>query len=90
MAKRSQPPLFEPLSDSEFDELDDLLLSDDVPETCMDAVTVESFLTAIAIGPVTLTPEHWLPRVFGSDPMLDFPSIKEFERLANLIIRCYN
>ena len=34
----------------------------------MDAVTLEGFLTAIAIGPVTVTPEHWLPQVFGSDP----------------------
>jgi uncharacterized protein len=93
MAKGSQPPLIEPLSDSEFDELDDLLLSDDLPEGCMDAVTLEGFLTAIAIGPVTVTPEHWLPQVFGSDPedpVPDCPSVKHFERAVNLILRYFN
>ena len=93
MTKRSQQPLIEPLSDSEFEELDDLLLSDDLPEGCMDAVTLEGFLTAIAIGPVTVTPEHWLPQVFGSDPedsVPAFPSIKDFERVVKLIMRYYN
>ncbi len=46
----------EPLTDDEFGELDDLLLSDDLSEECMLAVTLEGFLTAIAIGPVTVTP----------------------------------
>jgi len=68
LAKRSEPPLIEPLSDSEFGELDDLLLSDDLSEECMDTVTLEGLLTAIAIGPVTVSPEQWLPHVFGSDP----------------------
>jgi uncharacterized protein len=59
----------------------------------MDAVTLEDFLTAIAIGPVTVTPEHWLPHVFGrdpEDPMPELPSIKDFERVVDLIIRFYN
>ena len=93
MAKRSEPPLMEPLSDDEFEELDDLLLSDNLSEEGMDAVTLEGFFTAIAIGPVTVTPEHWLPHVFGSDPgdpMPEFPSIKTFERVVNLIMRFYN
>ena len=93
MAKRMEPPLMEPLSDDEFDELDDLLLSDDLSEECMDVITLEGFLTSISIGPVTVTPEHWLPHVFGSDPedpMPEFPSIKVFERVVNLIMRFYN
>ena len=93
MVKRSQPLLTEPLSDDEFAELDALLLSDDLPEECMDAITLEGFLTAIAIGPITVTPEQWLPHVFGSgseDPMPEIPSIKVFQRLINLIMRYYN
>ncbi|MGB5535271.1 MAG: UPF0149 family protein [Thiogranum sp.] len=83
----------EPLGESEFGELDELLLSDDVPEACMDVVTLEGFLTAIAIGPVTVMPEHWLPRVFGSeaeDPMPELPSVKVFKHVVNLIMRLYN
>ena len=93
MAKRSEPPLTDPLSESEFGELDDLLLSDRLPEECMDAVTLEGFLTTIVIGPVTVTPEHWLPRVFGSDPedpMPAFSSAKSFKRVVHLIMRLYN
>jgi len=93
MVKRSQPLLTEPLSDDEFAELDALLLSDDLPEECMDAITLEGFLTAIAIGPITVTPEQWLPYVLGGDsedPMSEFPPIKVFQRLVNLIIRYYN
>ena len=93
MTKQSEPPLIEPLSDSEFGELDDLLLSDDLSEECMDAITLERFLTAIAIGPVTVSPEQLLPKVFGSgpeDPMPEIPSIKIFERVINLIMRFYN
>ncbi len=93
MFKRSQPLLTEPLSDDEFADLDDLLLSDDLPEECMDAITLEGFLTAIAIGPITVTPDQWLPNVFRSsseDPLPEIPSIKVFQRLVNLIMRYYN
>ena len=83
----------EPLTDDEFGELDDLLLSDDLSEECILAVTLEGFLTAIAIGPVTVTPEQWLPRVFGGDPkgpMPEISSMKIFNRVVNLIMRLYN
>ena len=58
----------------------------------MVAVTLEGFPTAIAIGPVTLTQEHWLPRVFGSAPedsMPEVPAMKVFNRVINLIMRLY-
>ncbi len=49
MAKRPKPQIMEPLTDDEFGELDDLLLSDDLSEECMLVVILEGFLTAIAI-----------------------------------------
>ena len=70
----------EPLSDDELGKLDDLLLSDDLSEECMLAVTVEGFLTAIAIGPVTVTPAQWLPRVFGGDPEDSMPGSRYWMR----------
>ena len=83
----------EPLTDDEFGELDDVLLSDDLSEECMLAVTLEGFLTAIAIGPVTVTPEQWLPRVFGGNPedlMQEISSMKTFNRVVSLVMRLYN
>ncbi len=65
----------EPLSAREFGELDNLLRSDDLPEECMDAVTLEEFLSAMVIGPVTVTPDHWLPGVFGTDPADPMPKL---------------
>ncbi len=59
----------------------------------MDAVTLEGFLTAIAIGPVTVNPEQWLPHVFGSGPnntMPEFPAIKRFELVVKFIMRFYS
>ena len=95
MAKKSKMSLMESesLREEEFEELDDLLLSDDLPNGCMDVVTLEGFLTAIAIGPVTVSPEQWLPHVFGSDAerhLPELPTIKDFKRLVNLILRLYN
>ena len=94
MAKKSKMSLMEPLGEEEFEELDDLLLSDDLPDGCMDVITLEGFLTSIAIGPVAVTPGHWLPRVFGGDAEgslpEQLPAIKVFKRVVNLILRLYN
>ena len=93
MAKRPETPLIESLDEGEFEELDDLLLSDALPGGCMDVVTLEGFFTAIAIGPVTETPEHWLPHVLCGDresPLPELIVIKAFKRVVNLISRPYN
>ncbi len=85
--------MFEPLSEQEFDELDRLLLSDEMPESCMDVVTLEGFLTAIVIGPVTLSPTAWLPRIWGGENLEkapQFPSLEGLDRLVDLVMRLYN
>jgi uncharacterized protein len=82
----------EPLGEEEFAELDDLLLSEGLPESTMDVCAAEGFLTAIAIGPVTVMPDQWLPRIFGSEadePMPEFPSPKVVRRVIDLIMRLY-
>ncbi len=47
----------------------------------------------IAIGPVTVMPDQWLPRIFGSEadePMPEFPSLKVVKRVIDLIMRLYS
>ncbi len=81
-----------PLSDAELDELEAFLMSDDVPEDCMDIAMLDGFLTALIIGPNTLLPSQWLPYIWGGDenePMA-FASDAEAERVLNLIMRYYN
>jgi len=45
MAKRSEPQIMEPLTDDEFGELDDLLLSDDLsePASCINHLVSSVF-----------------------------------------------
>lgn len=85
--------MLDPLSEKEFEELDRLLLSDDMPESCMDVVTLEGYLTAIVIGPVTLSPATWLPSIWGGGEQEDSPqfqSLEDFNHLVGLIMRLYN
>lgn len=84
--------LDEPLSDKEFDELDDFLLSDRCGEESMTMDTLHGYLTALVIGPEQILLGEWLPHVWG--PSLKdapkFKSDKEFERTVGLIARYMN
>lgn len=84
--------LDQPLSDKEFDDLDQFLLSERSPEDAMTMDTLHGYLTAIAIGPETIMPAEWLPRVWGDDDKLvpTFKNAKEQERIVNLIMRFMN
>jgi uncharacterized protein len=84
--------LDQPLTEKEFDELDQFLLSDRSPEDAMTMDTLHGYLTAIAIGPETIMPAEWLPQVWGQDGK-DAPkwkNAKEEERILNLIMRFMN
>jgi len=84
--------LDEPLSDQEFDELDQFLLSDRCPEDAMTMDTLHGFLTAIVIGPETIPMSEWLPHVWGSESgnALKFQSDQESERIMKLLMRFMN
>jgi uncharacterized protein len=84
--------LGQPLSDAEFDELDQFLLSDATPEECMDIAMLDGFLTALVVGPNTLTPSLWLPILYGEtdeDPM-KWGSAEQAQRILGLIMRHMN
>ena len=83
--------LEQPLSDKEFDELDNFLLSDRCPEGAMTLDTLHGYLTAIAIGPSTIMPAEWLPRVWGEEGASPkWKNGKEEARIVNLIMRFMN
>jgi uncharacterized protein len=84
--------LDQPLSDKEFDELDKFLLSERTSDDAMTMDTLHGFLTAIAIGPETIMPSEWLPKVWGedADSAPDFKNTKEAERIFELIMRFMN
>jgi uncharacterized protein len=84
--------LDQPLTEKEFDELDRFLLSDRSPEDAMTMDHLHGYLTAIAIGPETIMPAEWLPRVWGEDGQgaPKWKNSKEEERVVNLIMRFMN
>ncbi len=63
-----------PLSNEEIGELDAFLMSDATPDDCMDIVTLDGFLTALAIGPKLVPPSVWLPLVWGCEEEPAFES----------------
>lgn len=83
--------LDQPLTEKEFDELDRFLLSDRTPDDAMTLDTLHGYLTAIAIGPETIMPAEWLPRVWGDEGGAPkWKNSKEEERIVNLIMRFMN
>ena len=79
----------EPLSDDEFDQLDEFLLSDRCPEDSMTMDSLHGFLTAIHIGPEPVAISEWLPHVWGSEAggLPKFSSKKEQLEISDLILR---
>ncbi|MDB5794380.1 MAG: hypothetical protein JWR25_759 [Noviherbaspirillum sp.] len=82
----------EPLSDKEFDELDQFLLSDRCAEDGMTMDTLHGYLTALVIGPEEVLMPEWLPRVWGAFAKEgpEFASEKESQRIVGLIARFMN
>ena len=49
----------------DIDALDDFLMSEQMPEDCMQVCDMDGFLTAMAIGPELIMPSEWLPYIIG-------------------------
>lgn len=84
--------MMEPLSEDELEELDGLLLEVDADQG-MTLDTLDGFLHAIAIGPDTVMPSRWLPKVWNLDDGGMMPPMDSLERvnhLLSLIMRHYN
>ena len=61
---------FAPLSEEEFEELDHFLLFGVDTEEGMTMDMVDGFLHAIAVGPTTVHPKQWLPKIWGTKEMM--------------------
>ena len=80
----------QPLSEAELNELSEFLESDLAPEEAMDVCMLHGYLTAIAIGPVTLMPSQWLPRIWGEAGEPAFETVERAQHILELIVRFYN
>ncbi|GIZ53875.1 UPF0149 family protein [Noviherbaspirillum aridicola] len=84
--------LDDPLSDKEFKELDQFLLSDRCAEDGMTMDALHGFLTALAIGPEQVPMSEWLPVVWGEfgEKGPEFKTPRERDRITGLIARFMN
>lgn len=88
---------FTPLSEEEFEYLDDFLLeridddtdTQDKDEGVLEISELDGLFTAIVSGPVMIPPSVWIPEVWG-DFEPDWESDKEFEQVFTLMMRHMN
>lgn len=93
-AKAVPPDLhtfFQPLSDEELDVLNSFFIHG-APEEAMTFDMVDGFLHALVIGPVTLMPSQWLPKVWGSKDGKgpDFEDLDHANEILSLLMHHYN
>ncbi len=83
---------FTPLSDDELSELDHFLLFGVDGDESMTMDTLDGYLHAIAIGPITLMPQQWMPGIWGEGTSMMPPmeSIDKLNRILELIMRRFN
>ena len=55
------------LTDAEIHEIDELLGLVPEPYETLDAVILDGYLCGVLVQPVLLTPEQWLPPIFGAE-----------------------
>ncbi len=93
MPQTSTPESDTPLSDTELDRLEQLLDSDDMPETAMDISMLDGFFTALLSGPKLLPPTQALPWIWDSEDGKAQPRFKDREQteeLLGLLMRYWN
>jgi uncharacterized protein len=84
-----QMHLSTPLTDSEYDELDQFLMSDVTGDESMDISMLDGFMTAMISGPNVIVPSQWLPKVWGKHEMT-WNSAAEAEHMISLLLRHMN
>jgi uncharacterized protein len=81
-----------PLTEAEFDQLDDFLMNDEAPSDAMDTTMLDGFLAAVASGPTTVMPDQMLRWVWDTEngeESPEFTSSKNVQTIVGLIIQHY-
>jgi len=81
-----------PLTDAEFDQLDEFLMSDEAPSDTMDTSMLDGYLAAVASGPNLVMPDQMLRWVWDTEAGEESPEFKhnkEAQDIIGLILRHY-
>jgi uncharacterized protein len=88
MTSHAVSPLL--LGDEDFEALEEVLVSDAVPEDCMDLEMLDGFLAGVLISPYPVASEHWLPAVWSAYGDEDFGAGGDVQRAIRLVLAYYN
>lgn len=81
------------LSDDEIDELDVFLMSEEMPENCMDISTLDGFFAALVLNPKLIMPGEYLPWIWDMEQGESAPAFESLEQanhILQLVMRYYN
>ncbi len=89
---REVQDMMAPLSDAELEELDRFLLYGVNNDEAMTLDRLDGYLHALAIGPQTIMPKQWMPKVWGEDSAMMPPmdSLEQLNHIMGLVMRHYN
>jgi uncharacterized protein len=80
-----------PLTEEELEQLEELLVSDEVPADCMNMEMLDGYLAAIVASPLPIPVEDWLPAVWTADEgEVGFGSGASLQKAIELVLRYYN
>jgi len=81
-----------PLTEAEFDQLDEFLMSDEAPSDTMDTSMLDGYFAAVASGPNLVMPDQMLRWVWDTEAGEESPEFKnnkEAQDIIGLILRHY-
>ena len=81
-----------PLAVEELEELDRFLLYGVDNDEGMTLDRLDGYLHALAIGPQTIMPKQWMPKVWGEDSAMMPPmdNLEQLNHIMGLVMRHYN
>jgi uncharacterized protein len=78
------------LSDEEMDALEAILVSDAVPEDCMDLEMLDGFLAGVLLSPAVIKRERWFPEIWSAYETADFGTGETVQNAIRLVLAYYN
>lgn len=80
-----------PLTDAEYEQLDEFLLSVEHDDAILDLSEFDGFITAVVSAPNTIMPSTWMPVLWGGEdnaPVWD--SLEDYQFIFGMMVRHMN
>lgn len=80
-------PTVSALSDGDLTLLDQFLDSNSVPEDTMSISMLDGYLAGVACSPQPVSPDEWLPLIWGDEDVPQYSSAQQQSTIERLIVR---